>query len=216
MRLDTLQGIFCDRIGIFYPSQLLNKNFRWYIKIGHGRFVKNITFPLRAVFVTAFLHRCVVLAGLMFVPSSSRNMQRECQISCCQMIMEIFFSSGERPLRIWVFSLEVKAGAGFRKRGCIWHQSCVIFRCQCTSHLCNDDFPEGLWTPCITPLLNKCSFTQAWVLWKPASFCHFLSGRKRQDLLQAPRPPYLLLSRPWQCVSAVSDHWRGNEHVKNF
>lgn len=60
--------------------------------------------------------------------------------------MEIFFSSGERSLRIWMFSLEVKAGADFRKRGCIWHQSCVIFRCQCTSHLCNDNFPEGLWT----------------------------------------------------------------------
>lgn len=82
----------------------------------------------------------------MFMPSSSRNMQRECQISCCQTIMEIFFSSGERSLRIWMFSLEVKAGADFRKRGCIWHQSCIIFRCQCTSHLCNDDFPEGLWT----------------------------------------------------------------------
>lgn len=128
------------------PPQILNKNFRWYIKIGPGRFVKNTAFPLRALFVTAFLLRCVLLAGLMFLPSSSRNMQRECQTSCCQMIMEIFFSSGERSLRIWVFSLEVKAGAGFRKRGCTWHQSCVIFGCQCASHLCNDHFPEGLWT----------------------------------------------------------------------
>lgn len=107
---------------------------------------KTTASPHGALFVTGLLHTCVLLAGLMFMPSSSGNMQRGCQISCCQMIMETFFSSGEKSLRIWMFSLEVGPGADFRERSCIWHQSCVIFRCQCISHLCNGDFPEGIWT----------------------------------------------------------------------
>lgn len=126
-----LKGCFnWDRIGILPPPPppFLNKVFHWYIKIGHGIYGKKTTTShLSALFVTAFLHKCVLLAGLMFMPSSSRNMQRGCQISCCQMIMEIFFSSGERSLRIWIFFLEVRPGADFRNRGCICHKSCVIF-----------------------------------------------------------------------------------------
>lgn len=172
-------------------------------------------FPSVHFFVTAFLHTCVFLAGLMFMPCSSRDMQRECQISCCQMIMEIFFSSGERPLRIWMFSLEVKAGADFRKRGCIWHQSCVIFRCQCTSHLCNDDFPEGLWIHAslhfwTNVVLHKPKFYEN----LPLSATSFLGGKDKTSC----KPPALSIF----ClaghgrVSGVSDHWWRNEHLKNF
>lgn len=66
--------------------------------MGHRIFGKKKTSPLGALLITAFLHVCL-LPGLIFMASSSRDMQRGCHISCCQMIMEIF-SSGERSLRI--------------------------------------------------------------------------------------------------------------------
>lgn len=162
-------------------------------------------FPSVHFFVTAFLHTCVLLAGLMFVPSSSRNMQGECQISYCQMIMGILFNSGERSSRIWIFSPEVKAGTDFRKRGCIWHQSCVIFRCQCTSHLCNEDFPEGLWTHAslhfwTNVVLHKPEFYEN----LPLSATSFL-GEKDKVSCKPPALPILCLVGH-DNVSGVSDH----------
>lgn len=141
----------------------------------------------------------------MFMPSSSKSMQRGCQISCCQMIMEIFFSSGERSLRIWIFFFFLQSRQGrISERGAASDTTIVLFSDVSV-------YPTSVMIISLRgsePMHHSTfeqiyRFTEAWVLGKPAFFCHFFSGRKRQDLLQTPRPPHILASKPWQWMSVV-------------
>lgn len=149
----------------------------------------------------------------MLVPCSSRSMQRGCQISCCQMIMETFFSSGERSLRIWFFFLAVAPGADFRKRGCIWHHHRAIFRCQCISHLCNDDFPEGIWTHVSLYIWTNLLLYGSLSVMKTCLFLQFLFWENKTRPTATPHPPHIWLVGHGS-VTGLSECWQSNDNGK--
>lgn len=160
-------------------------------------------------FLLLLFYLCVLLAGLMFLPSSSRNMQRGCKISCCQMIIEIFFSSGERSLRIWMFSLKSDQGQ-ISERGAGSDTKVELI-------LDVSVFPASVMISLRESELMHHStfeqiycFTETWVLWKPAFLLLIFWDKK-------PRPPAPLPSLcpgQWAMVgvSAVSQHWPSLDH----
>lgn len=136
----------------------------------------------------------------MFMPLSSRNMQKGCHISCCQMIMAIFFGSGERSLRIWVFSFDSDQGQ-VSERGSASDTEVVLF-------LDVSVYPTSVMTislrgsePTYHSTCEQICYFMKPKFYEilPLSATSFLREKDKTSC-KPPCPP-CLISRPWQWAS---------------
>lgn len=149
----------------------------------------------------------------MLVPCSSRSMQRGCQISCCQMIMETFFSSGERSLRIWFFFSCSRTRGRFQKEGLHLTPPSCYFQMSVYIHLCNDDFPEGIWTHVSLYIWTNLLLYRSLSVMKTCLFLLFLFRENKTRPTATPRPPHIWLVGHGS-VTGLSERWQSNDNGK--